>query len=247
MSGHSKWSTIKRKKAAVDAKRGRAFTRLIKEITVAARTGGGDAEGNPRLKTAIANAKAQNMPKENIERAVKKGTGELEGQAFEEITYEGYAAGGVAVMVEAVTDNKKRTVSDVRYVFTRFGGSLGAANSVAYLFTNKGLITFLKDQVGEDQLMEAALEAGAEDVRVEDEVFEVLTDPGDLETVREALSQAGLEPESAELAMIPATTIKVEGRQAASLVKLLDAFDENEDVQNVWTNADLPDEIEEGD
>jgi len=247
MSGHSKWSTIKRKKAAVDAKRGRAFTRLIKEITVAARTGGGDPEGNPRLKTAIANAKAQNMPKENIERAIKKGTGELEGQAFEEITYEGYAAGGVAVMVEAVTDNKKRTVSDIRYVFTRFGGSLGAANSVAYLFANKGLITFLKDQVGEDQLMEAALEAGAEDVRVEDEVYEVLTDPGDLEVVREALSQAGLEPESAELAMVPATTIKVEGRQAASLIKLLDAFDENEDIQNVWTNADLPDEIEEGD
>ncbi len=245
MSGHSKWSTIKRKKAAADAKRGKIFTRLIKEITVAARLGGGDPEGNPRLKTAIANAKAQNMPKENIERAIKKGTGELEGVSFEEVIYEGYGAGGVAIMVEAMTDNTNRTVSDIRYVFNKYGGSLGASNSVAYLFSRRGLITFLKDKVDEDQLMEVALEAGAEDINDEGDVLEVVTDVGDLETVRAALDEAGLEYEGAELAWLPSTRVSLDQKQATSLVKLLDAFDEVDDVQNVWHNGDLPEGFEE--
>ncbi|MBW1712833.1 MAG: YebC/PmpR family DNA-binding transcriptional regulator [Deltaproteobacteria bacterium] len=244
MSGHSKWSTIKRKKGAADAKRGKVFTRLIKEITVAARMGGGDPVGNSRLRTAIANAKAQNMPKDNIDRAIKKGTGELAGVTYEEVIYEGYAPGGVAVLVEALTDNKNRTVSDVRYTFGKFGGSLGGANSVAYLFAKKGQLTFAQEGVDEEQLMETALEAGAEDVRDEDEVFEVITEPGDLESVREALTEAGMEPESAELAMIPSTTVALDAKQAASLFKLLDAFDELDDVQNVWSNAELPEGFE---
>lgn len=245
MSGHSKWSTIKHKKAATDAKRGRIFTRLIKEVTVAARMGGGDPDMNPRLRTAIANAKTQNMPKENIDRAVKKGTGELEGVSYEEITYEGYAAGGIAVLIETLTDNKNRTVSDVRTVFNKHGGSMGSSGSVAYMFSQKGLIVISKDETDEETLMDAALEAGAEDMKDEGDVFEVITEPGALEEVRNALEEAGFTPESAEVAMIPDTLNPVDGKQAASLIKFLDAMDEVDDVQNVWTNADMPDDIEE--
>ncbi len=244
MSGHSKWSTIKRKKGAADAKRGKIFTRLIKEITVAARLGGGDLEGNPRLRTAIANAKAQNMPKDNIERAIKKGTGELEGVTYEEVTYEGYAAGGVALLVETLTDNKNRTISDIRYIFGKYGGSLGAANSVAYLFSQKGQITFPKDKINEDSLMEAALEAGAEDIREDEDAFEVITAPNDLESVRAALVEAGLKPETADLALIPSTTVPISSKQALSLLKFVDALEDSDDVQDVWTNADWPDDLE---
>lgn len=244
MSGHSKWSTIKRKKAATDAKRGKAFTRLIKEVTVAARMGGGDPDGNPRLKTAIANAKGQNMPKDNIDRAIKKGTGDLDGVSFEEILYEGYAPGGVALMVETLTDNKNRTVSDVRYTFNKYNGSLGAANSVAYMFTRTGLITVPKEKADEEQLMDAALEAGAEDIKDEEDVFEVLTDISDLETVRQALEVAGIEAESAEMAWLPATNVALDEKIAVSLMKILDAFDEVDDVQNVWHNAEFPDGFE---
>jgi len=247
MSGHSKWSTIKRKKGAADAARGKVFTRVIKEITVAARMGGGDLDGNPRLRTAVANAKAQNMPKDNIERAIKKGTGELEGVSYEEILYEGYGPGGVAIMVETLTDNKNRTVSDVRYVFNKYHGSLGTTNSVAYMFAKKGLITLLKEDVDEERLMEVALEAGAEDIRDEDDIYEVVTKSGDLETVREALVSAGLTPESAELARIPSTTVALDEKQASSLIRLLEGFEDCDDVQNVWSNADLPEGFEEED
>lgn len=243
MSGHSKWSTIKRKKGAADAKRGRIFTRLIKEITIAARTGGGDPEGNPRLRTAIATAKAQNMPKENIERAIKRGTGELEGVAYEEVVYEGYAAGGVAVMVEAVTDNKNRTVSDLRYIFNKYNGSLAATGAVKHLFSRQGLITFPKQGIDEEKLMEVALEAGAEDIRDDGQVFEVVTKPADLEPVREALEKAGLVPESAELARVASALVGVDNKQAGVVLRLLEALEEHDDVQNVWTNADLPDEV----
>ena len=244
MSGHSKWSTIKRKKGAADAKRGKVFTRLIKEISVAARMGGGDPDGNPRLRTAIANAKAQNMPKENIDRAIKKGTGELEGVTYEEVTYEGYGPAGVAVMVEVLTDNKNRTVSALRFTFNKYSGSLAASGSVGYLFSRQGLITFFKDEIDEDQLMEAALEAGADDIRDEGPIFEVLCGPAEMEATRQALEAGGLVPESAELAMIPSSMVAVEGKEAIGLMRLLEALEENEDVQNVWINCDLPDGLE---
>lgn len=244
MSGHSKWSTIKRKKGAADAARGKLFTRLIKEITIAARMGGGDIDGNPRLRTAVANAKAQNMPKDNIERGIKKGTGELEGVTYEEITYEGYAPGGVAVMVETLTDNKNRTVSEIRFVFNKYNGSLGATNSVGYMFTKKGQLTFLAEDVDEEALMEAALEGGAEDIIDEDGIFLVMTEPGDLEPVRQALEDAGLNAESAELAQIPATTVALDEKGASSFIKFLEAMEDCDDVQNVWTNADLPEGFE---
>ncbi|MBW2618652.1 MAG: YebC/PmpR family DNA-binding transcriptional regulator [Deltaproteobacteria bacterium] len=244
MSGHSKWSTIKRKKGAADAKRGKIFTRLIKEISVAARMGGGDPDGNPRLRTAIANAKAQNMPKENIDRAIKKGTGELEGVTYEEVTYEGYGPAGVAVMVEALTDNKNRTVSALRFIFNKYSGSLAASGSVGYLFSRQGLITFFKDEIDEDQLMEAALEAGADDIRDEGPIFEVLCGPAEMEATRQALEAGGLAPESAELAMVPSSMVAVEGKEAIGLMRLLEALEENEDVQNVWINCDLPDGLD---
>lgn len=244
MSGHSKWSTIKRKKGAADARRGKIFTRLIKEISVAARTGGGDQEGNPRLRTAIANAKAQNMPKENIDRAIKKGTGELEGVTYEEVSYEGYGPAGVAVMVQVLTDNKNRTVSDLRHIFSRHNGRLAANGSVSYLFSRRGLITFFKDETDEDRLMEAALKAGADDIRDEGPIFEVLCGPAQLEAVRQTLKADGLAPESAELAMIPSSVVALKGKDATGLMRLLEALEENEDVQNVWTNGDLPDDLE---
>ena len=244
MSGHSKWSTIKRKKGALDAKRGQMFTRLIKEITIAARAGGGDIEGNARLRTAVANAKTQNMPKDNIERAIKKGTGELDGVNYEEITYEGYAPGGVAVMVETVTDNKNRTVSEVRYVFSKHGGSMAATGAVGYMFSRKGQIEVSKDKATEEKLMEVALDAGAEDIKDEGEGFTILTAPADLENCRAALAKAGIEPDSAENAYVPSTLVAVDGKQAVSVLKFLDAMDDVDDVQHVWSNADLPEDAE---
>lgn len=219
MSGHSKWSSIKHKKGAADAKRGKIFTKLIKEITVAARMGGGDPDGNPRLRSAIAVAKAENMPKENIERGIKKGTGELEGVSYEEANYEGYGPGGVAVLIDCLTDNKNRTVADIKHLFERHGGNLGEPGCVAWMFEQKGLIVFDKDKVDEEVLFDLALEAGAEDVREEETEFEVITEPSDLESVKQAIDDAGLSYTLAEVTKIPKNTIKVEGKKAQQTLK----------------------------
>jgi YebC/PmpR family DNA-binding regulatory protein len=244
MSGHSKWSTIKHKKSAQDAKRGKIFTKLIKEITVAARMGGGDQEGNPRLRAAILAAKAENMPKDNIERAIKKGTGELEGTNYEETNYEGYGPGGVAILVDILTDNRNRAASEVRFVFSKNGGSLGAAGCVAWMFSTRGTIVFNKDKVNEDDLMEVALEAGAEDVRDEGDQFEVITSPADFEIVKAAFEQHQMEFELAEIGKVPQNLVKVEDeKQAQQLLKLMEALDDCDDVQNAYANFDIPDEI----
>lgn len=244
MSGHSKWSTIKHKKSAQDAKRGKVFTKLIKEITVAARLGGGDQEGNPRLRAAILAAKAENMPKDNIERAIKKGTGELEGTNYEETNYEGYGPGGVAILVDILTDNRNRAASEVRFVFSKNGGSLGAAGCVAWMFSTRGTIVFNKDKVNEDDLMEVALEAGAEDVRDEGDQFEVITSPADFETVKAAFEQHQMEFELAEISKVPQNVVKVEDeKQAQQLLKLMEALDDCDDVQDAYANFDIPDEI----
>jgi YebC/PmpR family DNA-binding regulatory protein len=244
MSGHSKWSTIKHKKSAQDAKRGKIFTKLIKEITVAARLGGGDQEGNPRLRAAILAAKAENMPKDNIERAIKKGTGELEGANYEETNYEGYGPGGVAILVDILTDNRNRAASEVRFVFSKNGGSLGAAGCVAWMFSIRGTIVFNKDKVNEDDLMEVALEGGAEDVRDEGDQFEVITSPADFETVKSAFEQRQMEFELAEISKVPQNVVKVEDeKQAQQLLKLMEALDDCDDVQNAYANFDIPDEI----
>ncbi|MBW2306336.1 MAG: YebC/PmpR family DNA-binding transcriptional regulator [Deltaproteobacteria bacterium] len=242
MSGHSRWSTIKRKKGAMDAKRGKIFTKLIKEISIAARLGGGDPAGNSRLRTAIAAARAENMPKENIERAIKKGTGELGGITYEEVTYEGYGPGGSAVLVETMTDNKNRMVSEIRRVFTKNNGNLGETGSVSWMFNKKGLIVLNKETVSEDHLMEIALEAGAEDIRDEETTFEVLTAPEDFEQVKAAIQAHGLPLELAEISMIPVSTIKLEGKNAEQMVRLMEALEDNDDVQKVYANFDIPDE-----
>lgn len=238
MSGHNKWSTIKHKKGAADAKRGKIFTKLIKEITVAAKLGGGDPGGNPRLRTAVDKAKAENMPKDNIDRAIKKGTGEMEGVTYEEIVYEGYGPNGVAVLVEVMTDNRNRTVSEVRSIFTKCNGNMGEAGCVAWMFDKKGLLVFPKP-VDFDKLFEAAIEAGADDVTDEDEQFEVTTDPSSFIEVRETLEKAGFKPESAEVTMIPQTQIKLEGKAAESMLKMMDRLEDNDDVQNVYANFDI--------
>jgi YebC/PmpR family DNA-binding regulatory protein len=244
VSGHSKWSTIKRKKGAADAKRGRIFTRLIKEITVAARMGGGDPEGNPRLRTAIGTAKSENMPKDNIERAIKKGTGELEGAVYEEITYEGYGPGGVAVMVECMTDNKNRTVADIRHAFSKSGGNLGESGCVAWMFDKKGSILIDKSAISEEELMDKALEAGAEDVLEEENVFQVITTPDDFEAVRDTLQTDGLEFIEAEVSLIPQNTVDIsEEKPAKQLLRLLESLEDHDDVQSVSANFDIPDEI----
>lgn len=245
MSGHSKWSSIKHKKGAADAKRGKIFTRLIREITVAAKMGGGDPGGNPRLRTAIAAAKAENMPKDNIDRAVKKGTGELEGVSYEESNYEGYGPGGVAVLVDCLTDNKNRTVADVKYLFERHGGNLGEPGCVAWMFDKKGLIVIEKDQVDEEKLLDLALEAGAEDVNEEESEFEVITDPSDFETVKEAVDNASIPYTLAEISMIPKNTVKLEGKKAQQMVNLMSGLEDNDDVSNVYANFDIPDEVME--
>jgi YebC/PmpR family DNA-binding regulatory protein len=243
MAGHSKWANIRRRKGAVDVKRGKIFTKLAKEITVAARMGGGDIDANPRLRSAIAAAKAENMPKDNWERAIKKGTGELEGVSYEESTYEGYGPGGAAVFVESLTDNKNRAVAEIRHIFSKRGGSLGESGCVAWMFDKKGVITVDKDQADEEKLMEVALEAGAEDVRDAGEQFEVLTEPSDFEAVREAVEAAEIAFASAEVTMVPQNTTPVEGRDAEKMVDLMEALDDCEDVQKAYTNADIPDEF----
>ena len=238
MSGHNKWSTIKHKKGAADAKRGKVFTKIIKEISVAAKLGGGDPAANPRLRTAIDKAKGENMPKDNIERAIKKGTGGMEGVNYEETTYEGYGPGGVAVLVEVMTDNRNRTVSDVRSTFTKCNGNMGETGCVSWIFDKKGLIIYPKT-VEFEKLFDAALEAGADDVSEQDEQFEVITDPSAFIEVRDALTAAGFKFDSAEVTMIPQTMVKLEGKQAESMLKMIDRLEDNDDVQNVYANFDI--------
>jgi YebC/PmpR family DNA-binding regulatory protein len=244
MSGHSKWSTIKHKKAAQDAKRGKAFSRIIKEITVAARIGGGDLAANPRLRTAIAAAKAENMPKDNIERAIKKGTGELEDVNYEEVTYEGYGPGGVAVLVETISDNRQRTVADIRHLFSKRGGSLGEPGSVAWIFEKKGLILVEKDKADEETLMNIALEANADDIQEQESEWEIYTAPEALEDVKSALESNGIPILSDEVTMLPGNTVSIEDeKQASQLLTLMETLEESGDVQNVYANFDIPDEI----
>lgn len=239
MSGHSKWHTIKHKKGALDAKRGKIFTRLIKEITVAARMGGGDIDANARLRKVVNDAKGQNMPNDTIDRAIKRGTGELEGVNYEEITYEGYGIGGVAVLVETLTDNRNRTVAELRHLFSKNGGNLGEAGSVAWMFDKKGYIVVDKEAKSEDELFEIALEAGADDVQDEGDVFEIYTAPENFDAVLEAVKSAGIEPQAAEISMIPQNYIKLEGTEAKSMLKLYDAIDDHDDVQKLYANFDI--------
>lgn len=245
MSGHSKWSSIKHKKGAADAKRGKIFTKLIKEITVAARMGGGDPEGNPRLRTAIAAAKAENMPKENIERGIKKGTGELEGVNYEEASYEGYGPGGAAVLVDCLTDNKNRSVADIKHLFERHAGNLGEPGCVAWIFEQRGLITLEKETVDEEQLIDLALEAGAEDVKEEETEFEVITSPSDFEAVKKAIEDAQLPYNLAEVTKIPKNTVKVEGKKAQQMINLMQALEDHDDVSHVYANFDIADDVME--
>src|SRR5438445_4413969 len=241
MSGHSRWQTIKDKKGAADAKRGRVFTRLIKEITVAARLGGGDPEGNPRLRTVILAAKAANMPKDNIEKAIKKGTGELPGVSYEEVVYEGYGPGGVALFVQALTDNRNRTLPEIRHLFAKFGGNLGESNCVSWMFEKKGYIVLPKGGRSDEELLEVVLEAGGDDVRDDGDNWEVLAPPERLEAVREALVARKIPVASAEVAMVPKTTVRVEGKKAQQLLSMIEALEEHDDVQNVWANFDIDD------
>lgn len=247
MSGHSKWHSIKHKKGAIDAKRGKIFTRLIKELTVAARLGGGDPEGNPRLRAAIAEAKANNMPKDNIDRAVKKGTGELEGSTFEEVAYEGYGAGGVAVFVEGITDNTNRTTPEIRHIFEKCGGNLGAPGSVKFQFDRKGLFVVEKSAVTEDKLMEIALEAGADDLATDDpDTFEITTTPEAFEGVRQALENAKIPTVEAKVGMQPTNFVKIDDAgKARQVMRLMEMLDDHDDVQNVYTNFDIPEEMME--
>ncbi|HEX9656108.1 MAG TPA: YebC/PmpR family DNA-binding transcriptional regulator [Bacteroidota bacterium] len=243
MSGHSKWATIKRKKAATDSARGRLFTRLIKEITIAARNGGGNAEGNPRLRLAIQTAKSANMPADNITRAIQKGTGELEGVSYEELTYEGYGPGGVAILAEIVTDNNNRTVSEMRHIFSRSNGNLGHSGSVAWMFNRQGTIVIPtsgnNSSLTEDDLLSVVLEAGADDLQDDDEVFTVTTSPQAFEQVKQAIEDKGIAIENASLQMVPDNTVKVTGKEAEQVLKLMEALEEHDDVQNVFANFDI--------
>ena len=246
MSGHSKWSTIKRKKGANDAKRGKIFTKLIKEITVAAKMGGGDPDGNPRLRSAITAAKAENMPKDNIERAIKKGTGDLDGAVYEEILYEGYGPGGVAVLVETMTDNKNRTVADIRHYFAKSNGNLGESGCVGWMFDKRGVIVVDAEGVDEEELMDLAIEAGAEDVVEEETTFQILTAPEDFSEVVDSLEKSGIKTVEASISMVPKNTVEVtEEKSANALIKLLDNLEDHDDVQKVHANFDIPDEIME--
>lgn len=242
MSGHSKWAQIKRKKATVDAKRGAHFTQLIREITVAARQASGDPDANPRLRSAVQSAKAANMPNDNIERAIKKGTGELEGVAYEEVTYEAYGPGGAAIMIEVTTDNLNRTVAEIRHVFSKRGGNLGTPNSVAWMFEKKGQMMIDAGRYDEDQAMEEILEAGAEDIALDGDHYLVTTDPSELHAVAQHLQQAGIEVSQIELAMIPSTTVTVVGKEAERLISLMDALDEIDDVSRVFSNFETDSE-----
>jgi len=246
MSGHSKWSTIKRKKGAIDSKRGKIFTKIIKEITLAARLGGGDIEGNSRLRQAVLAAKNENMPRDNIDRAIKKGTGEIGGGVnYEEITYEGYGPGGVAVLVEIMTDNKNRTVAEIRHIFSKAGGNLGENGCVSWMFEKKGSILFERNSIVEDELIELALEAGAEDIREEGSEIEVITDPSMFENVREVLEKKGLKSVQATLGMIPQNTVKLDEGKAEQMLKMIDKLEDNDDVQNVYANFDIEEDIVE--
>lgn len=238
MAGHSKWANIKHRKGAQDAKRGKIFTKVIKELTVAARIGGDDPNANPRLRTAIDKAKQANMPKDNVDRAIKKGTGDLDGVNYEEGLFEGYGPGGVALIVEFLTDNRTRTVADVRHIFNKYGGNLGVSGSVAFLFDRKGLISFSIEN-DFDQIFEVALEAGAEDVNDEGDVYEVTTGPADFIEVRDAMATAGLQWETADIAMLPQNQVQLEGKPAETMLKLMDALEDNDDVQNVFANFDI--------
>ncbi len=245
MSGHNKWSTIKHKKAREDAKRGKIFTKIIREITVAAREGGGDPEANPRLRAAVQAAKSANMPADNIKRAIQRGTGELPGVSYEEVSYEGYGPGGVAVLLEVLTDNRNRTTAEIRHLFSKHGGNLGENGCVAWVFSKKGLILVPKAGApGEDELMELALEAGAEDLDADDdEYYRVSTAPEDLHQVKTMLEERGVPVESAQFEMEPSTTVRLEGKQAQQMIRLMTAFDDHDDVQNVWANFDVDEEI----
>lgn len=245
MSGHNKWSTIKHKKGAADAKRGKLFTKLIKEITTAARIGGGDPAGNPRLRKAVDEAKSNNMPADNIDRAIKKGTGELDGVIYDEITYEGYGPEGVAVLLEVMTDNKNRTVAEIRHLFSKFNGSLGENGCVSWMFDSMGLIVVGKEVATEDQLFEVAAEAGAEDIKSEGDTFEIYTPVDAFDAVHKAVMQAGIETISAELTRIPQTTVKLEGKPAETMLKLYGFLEDHDDVQNIYANFDIPDEVME--
>jgi YebC/PmpR family DNA-binding regulatory protein len=246
MSGHSKWNTIKRKKGAVDAKRGKIFTKIIKEITLAARLGGSDPEGNARLRQAIMAAKEENMPKDNIDRAIKKGTGGADGSSgYEEVIYEGYGPGGVAVLVEVMTDNKNRTVAEIRHIFSKHGGNLGENGCVSWIFEKKGSILFDRKTISEDILMEAALEAGAEDVREEENEYEVITDPVMFYDVKKAIESKELKYIKAQISMIPQSSVRLETEKAVQMLKLMEKMEDNDDVQNVYANFDIPDDIME--
>ncbi len=242
MSGHNKWSTIKHKKGAADAKRGKLFSKIIKEITIAARAGGGDQDGNPRLRTAVLAARAANMPKDNVERAIKRGTGEIEGAAYEEITYEGYGPGGVAVIVETLTDNRNRTVAEVRHIFEKYNGNLGESGCVSWMFDKKGIVVVFGKDLHEDEVMEVALEAGAQDVKDDAGNFEITTEPSEFEAVKQAVEQKGWKVELAEICMIPQTTVKLDGRKAETMLKMMNALDDNEDLQSVSANFDISEE-----
>jgi YebC/PmpR family DNA-binding regulatory protein len=239
MSGHSKWATIKHKKGALDAKRGKIFTRLIKEITIAARQGGGDPDGNPRLRSAVAAAKAENMPADNIKRAIQRGTGELEGTTYEEISFEGYGPGGVAIIVDCLTDNRNRAVSEIRHAFTKNGGNLGEPNSVRFMFAKKGLIAVAKDAANEEQLMNIVLEAGGDDLNDEGDTWEIITDPHSYEAVAQAVRDAKIETIASEITMIASTYTKLEGPAAGQMIRLLDVLEDHDDVQNVYSNFDM--------
>jgi YebC/PmpR family DNA-binding regulatory protein len=239
MSGHSKWHTIKHKKGAADAKRGRVFTRIIKELTVAARAGGGDPDTNPRLRTIVAEAKQVNMPAENIKRAIRRGTGEEPGVQYEEVTYEGYGPGGVALIIETMTDNKNRTVGEIRHLLTKYGGDLGQSNSVAWMFEKKGYIVIEKAKASEDTLLTAALDAGADDLRDDGDNWEVVSAPDTFPAVKDAVEKLGIETASAQVAMLPKNYVSLEGKAAQSMLKLLDLIEDHDDVQHVWSNMDV--------
>ncbi len=243
MSGHSKWSTIKRKKGAVDAKRGKIFTKLIKEITVAARMGGGDLEANPRLRTAVTSAKSENMPKDNIDRAIKKGAGGLDGASYEELTYEGYGPAGVAVFLEIMTDNKKRIAADLRHIFSRNNGNLGENGCVSWIFEKKGLIVFESDKVDEEKLMEVALEAGAEDIREDGSTFDVITAVDSFYEVKNSIDENNMGYTLAEITMIPQNYVKLQEKEAHQMLRLMNALEDHEDVQHVYANFDIPENI----
>ena len=246
MSGHNKWASIKHKKAATDSKRGKLFSKLSKELTVSAKAGGGDPSGNPRLRVAINKAKSVNMPADNIERAIKKGTGELPGVTYEEIAYEGYGPKGVAIIVEVLTDNKNRTGAEIRNTFSKKGGNMAGPGSVNWIFAKKGFIMVKTDNADEDNLMSIALDAGAEDMKIEEPMYEITTPIADLERVKEALEKANIEIESAEFTMIPSSTIKLEGSDAKQVLGLVELLEDNDDVQNVYANFDIPDDVLEG-